>query len=142
SGPGILEEDLEHIFEPFVRGQAEHSRLSPGLGLGLTITKLLAETLGGEIKVESAPGAGSIFQVRLMLAKVERPAALAVQDRALTGYKGPRRTILVVDDNAEHREMMRQMLQPLDFAVLTAVGGPDCLSMVDSVKPDLFFIDI
>lgn len=142
SGPGILEEDLEHIFEPFVRGQAEHSRLSPGLGLGLTITKLLAETLGGEIKVESAPGAGSIFQVRLMLAKVERPAALAVQDRSLTGYKGPRRTILVVDDNAEHREMMRQMLQPLDFAVLTAVGGPDCLSMVDSVKPDLFFIDI
>ncbi|WEX07391.1 ATP-binding protein [Chelativorans sp. AA-79] len=142
SGPGIPAEDLEHIFEPFMRGQAERNRLSPGLGLGLTITRLLSETLGGEISVESEPGRGSMFQVRLMLAKVDRPAALAAQDRPVRGYKGPRRTIMVVDDNAEHREMMRQMLQPLDFTVLTASDGPDCLTLIEGVRPDLFFIDI
>ncbi|UUP16679.1 hybrid sensor histidine kinase/response regulator [Nitratireductor thuwali] len=142
SGPGILDDDLEHIFEPFMRGQAERNRLSPGLGLGLTITKLLSETLGGEITVDSVPGTGSTFQVRLMLAKVDRPAVRAARDRPVKGYSGPRRTIMVVDDNAEHREMMRQMLQPLDFTVLTAVDGPDCLTLIEGVRPDLFFIDI
>ncbi|MFC6489871.1 ATP-binding protein [Nitratireductor sp. GCM10026969] len=142
SGPGIGEEDLARIFEPFARGQAERNRLSPGLGLGLTITKLLAETLGGEITVETKPGAGSVFQVRLMLAKVDRPAMPATQHRAIRGYKGQRRAIMVVDDNAEHREMMRQMLQPLDFTVLTAVDGPECLTLIEGGRPDLFFIDI
>ncbi|MDZ5699733.1 ATP-binding protein [Chelativorans sp. M5D2P16] len=142
SGPGIGEEDLARIFEPFARGQAERNRLSPGLGLGLTITKLLAETLGGEITVETKPGAGSVFQVRLMLAKVDRPAMPATQNRAIRGYKGQRRTMMVVDDNADHREMMRQMLQPLDFTVLTAVDGPECLTLIEGGRPDLFFIDI
>jgi signal transduction histidine kinase/ActR/RegA family two-component response regulator len=142
SGPGIAKDDLGHIFEPFVRGRAERNRLSPGLGLGLTITKLLSETLGGEITVESEPGRGSAFQVRLMLARVDRPVAIAAQDRSVRGYKGPRRTIMVVDDNAEHREMMRQMLQPLDFTVLTAVDGPDCLTLIESANPDLLFVDI
>lgn len=142
SGPGIAPEDRERIFEPFARGRAERDRLSPGLGLGLTITKLLTETLGGEIRVDSEPGRGSTFQVRLMLAKVDRPAALKAQSRRVLGYRGARRIIMVVDDNAEHREMMRQMLQPLGFTVLTAVDGPDCLAMVESAAPDLFFIDI
>ncbi|WP_163267220.1 hybrid sensor histidine kinase/response regulator [Chelativorans alearense] len=142
SGPGIGESDLEHVFEPFVRGPAERNRLSPGLGLGLTITRLLTETLGGEITVESAPGVGSTFQVRLMLAKVDRPAAFAAQDLIVKGYRGARRTVMVVDDNAEHREMMRQMLQPLDFTVFTAVDGPDCLTMIESARPDLVFVDI
>ncbi len=114
----------------------------PGLGLGLTITKLLTETLGGEITVTSTVGQGSTFPVRLMLAKVERAIAGAGQDRKIIGYAGPRRTIIVVDDNAEHRELMREMLQPLDFTVLTAVDGPDCLTLIEAIRPDLFFVDI
>ncbi len=142
SGHGITPEDIEHIFEPFARGQAERNRLSPGLGLGLTITKLLTETLGGEIVVKSDPGKGSCFSVRLMLAKVDRPAAQRSPDRRIKTYKGRRRTIMVVDDNADHREMMREMLQPLDFTVLTAIDAPDCLTLTEGIKPDLFFIDI
>ena len=142
SGNGIPPDELSRIFEPFVRGEAERNRLSPGIGLGLTITKLLTETLGGEIKVESEPGKGSTFQARLMLAKVERAAAAAGLDRKIVGYVGPRRTIMVVDDNSEHREMMREMLSPLGFTVLTAVDGPDCLTLTEAIRPDLFFIDI
>lgn len=142
SGPGIGEEDRGRIFEPFARGSAERNRLSPGLGLGLTITKLLVETLGGDIAVESEPGSGSTFQVRLMLARVDRPVVSAPSERRIVAYRGPRRTVVVVDDNAEHREMMRHMLQPLDFTVLTAVDGPDCLTLTEAIQPDLFFIDI
>jgi CheY-like chemotaxis protein len=49
---------------------------------------------------------------------------------------------MVVDDNAEHREMMREMLSPLDFTVLTAADGPDCLTLIEAIRPDIFFVDI
>ncbi|HVW93394.1 MAG TPA: ATP-binding protein [Devosia sp.] len=142
TGSGIAPEEIEHIFEPFVRGAAERNRMSPGLGLGLTITKLLAETLGGDIKVESLPGAGSTFRVRMMLAAVDRPAQRVGQELRISTYAGPRRTIMVVDDNADHRELMRELLQPLDFTVLTAVDGPDCLTLIDGAAPDFYFVDI
>ncbi|MEO8881864.1 MAG: response regulator, partial [Devosia sp.] len=138
----IAPDEIDHIFEPFVRGQAERNKMSPGLGLGLTITKLLSETLGGDIAVESEPGKGSLFRVRLMLARVHRPALRAAQDRRITGYAGPRRTIVVVDDNADHRELMRELLQPLDFTMLTANDGAECLTLVDGISPDLYFVDI
>ena len=142
TGTGIPADEIGHVFEPFVRGQAERHRMSPGLGLGLTITKLLSETLGGDIAVESEPGIGSTFRVRLMLARVDRPASAASQDRDIAGYAGPRRTIMVVDDNADHRDLMRELLQPLDFVVLTAGDGAECLALADGMTPDLYFVDI
>ncbi|MFP5076916.1 ATP-binding protein [Rhizobium sp. YIM 134829] len=143
TGRGISEADLPRIFEPFQRGEAEHIQRMPGLGLGLTITRLLTETLGGEIAVESERGRGSTFRVRLMLSAVRRPAALAAPAlRKATGYAGPRRTIVVVDDNQDHRELMREVLMPLDFVVLTAVDGPDCLTLIEGIQPDLFLVDI
>ncbi|QQR40148.1 hybrid sensor histidine kinase/response regulator [Devosia rhizoryzae] len=141
SGSGIGPDDIEHIFEPFVRGEAEKNRFTPGLGLGLTITKLLTETLGGEITVSSEVGVGTRFQARLMLAKVERPAK-RVAAREVIGYAGPRRTIMVVDDNQDHRELMRELLSPLGFTVLMAFDGPNALTLMDAMPPDLFFVDI
>ncbi len=76
SGRGIAEKDLPRIFDPFQRGEAEHLGSMPGLGLGLTITRLLTQTLGGEIAVTSEPNSGTTFRVRLMLSAVDRPAPL------------------------------------------------------------------
>jgi signal transduction histidine kinase/CheY-like chemotaxis protein len=142
TGNGIPEADRERIFEPFVRGEAERNRFSPGLGLGLTITKLLTETLGGEITVTSAPGTGTTFQARLMLTRVDRPHERFRDDRSIVGYLGERKTIMVVDDNADHRELMRELLVPLGFTVLTARSGPECIELGAAAKPDLFFVDI
>ncbi|MCP8883684.1 ATP-binding protein [Devosia sp. XJ19-1] len=142
SGSGIAPADLDHIFEPFVRGEAERNRFTPGLGLGLTITKLLTETLGGEITVSSNVDVGTRFQARLMLSKVERPTKRLAPVQQIIGYQGSPRTLMVVDDNDDHRELMREMLSPLGFIVLTAVDGPSCLAALDSVAPDLFFVDI
>ncbi|QYO75450.1 ATP-binding protein [Devosia salina] len=142
SGSGITPSDLDHIFEPFVRGEAERHRFTPGLGLGLTITRLLTETLGGEITVSSTVGVGTRFQARLMLAKVERPVRTIAPARQIIGYAGPQRTIMVVDDNADHRELMREMLSPLGFVVMTAGDGPTCLAMLEVAEPDLYFLDI
>jgi len=140
TGSGIPADDLPVIFEPFQRGAGEQSKLAPGLGLGLTITRLLTQTLGGEITVDSQIGTGTEFKVRLMLYGLNRSATPA--DRKITGYSGPRRTIMVVDDNEEHRELMRQALTPLDFVVLTAASGPECLALLEGVRPDIYLLDI
>jgi len=141
SGRGIPEKDLPRIFEPFQRGSAEHGRM-PGLGLGLTITRLLTQTLGGEISVTSEDGKGTEFRVRLMLSAVDRPTAPKDAVQRIKGYTGPRRTILAVDDNADHRNLMEEILRPLDFTVLTAKSGEECLSLIEGLKPDLFLLDI
>ncbi|MGZ2455067.1 signal transduction histidine kinase/CheY-like chemotaxis protein [Rhizobium anhuiense] len=142
TGRGITEKDLPRIYEPFQRGEAESVRPMPGLGLGLTITRLLTNTLGGEISVSSVKDEGSTFRVRLMLSAVMRVAAAAPQEKRIAGYDGPRRTLVVVDDNEDHREMMREILAPLDFIVLTAAGGGECLTLIEGIMPDLFLVDI
>ncbi|MGV1755756.1 hybrid sensor histidine kinase/response regulator [Rhizobium sp. A22-96] len=142
TGRGIAEKDLTRIYEPFQRGEADSIRPMPGLGLGLTITRLLTNTLGGEISVASEKDKGSTFKVRLMLSAVLRPMKPPPQEQRVVGYEGPRRTVVVVDDNEDHRELMREVLSPLDFIVLTAAGGPDCLTLIEGIKPDLFLVDI
>ncbi len=142
TGRGIAEKDLNRIYEPFQRGEADNIRPQPGLGLGLTITKLLTNTLGGEIAVSSERDKGSIFKVRLMLSAIDRPNTAPAPERKIVSYTGPRRTIVVVDDNEDHRELMREVLAPLDFVVLTAASGPACLTLIEGVRPDLFLVDI
>jgi signal transduction histidine kinase len=142
TGRGIAEKDLTRIYEPFQRGEADNIRPQPGLGLGLTITKLLTQTLGGEISVLSERDKGSTFKIRLMLSAIDRPNTAPAPERKIASYTGPRRTIVVVDDNEDHRELMREVLAPLDFVVLTAAGGPECLTLIEGVKADLFLVDI
>ncbi|PTW59069.1 signal transduction histidine kinase [Breoghania corrubedonensis] len=140
TGRGIAATDQAKVFEPFGRGEEDGRSLTPGLGLGLTITKLLAETLGGEISLTSARGEGSTFRVRLMLSSIATPSKTA--DRRIAGYAGTRRTIVVVDDNADHRDLMQEILQPLGFTVLTADDGPRALELVSGIRPDAFLLDI
>ena len=140
SGVGIADEDRSRIFEPFDRGALSGTEAIPGLGLGLTITKLLTELMGGDITVSSAPGSGSTFRVRLMLAAVDDPAPTVAQN--VQGFEGPQRTLLVVDDDQDHQALMRAILEPLGFAVFSARDGATALALVDDIKPDLFLLDV
>jgi signal transduction histidine kinase/CheY-like chemotaxis protein len=142
TGRGIRPEDLARVFEPFERGGHPAAQAAPGLGLGLTITKLLTELMGGDIGVRSALGEGSAFEVRLMLSAVAAPAPSLSPERRIRGYAGPRRTVLVVDDDRDHRELMREVLEPLGFTVLTAPDGRACLELAAGLRPDLFLLDI
>ncbi|MCV0423852.1 MAG: response regulator [Roseibium sp.] len=142
SGPGIELAEQHKIFEPFGRSRSAGVNQTPGLGLGLTITKLLTETMGGAIAVASEQGTGASFEVRLMLAAVDRPADTIRLDRQVRGYEGPRRTIAVIDDNPDHRSLVSDILKPLGFAVLGAESGASCLETVCCLKPDLYLIDI
>lgn len=141
TGHGIRLEDQQKIFEPFERGYLPAANAVPGTGLGLTISKLLTEILGGEISLESEPGKGSVFRVRLLLS--EAPAAgAAIAARRITAYAGVRRKILIADDDADHLRLVTDVLLPLGFIVLAASDGLGCLAMVEDAAPDLVILDI
>ena len=143
TGIGIPEADHKRIFEPFERGERAGTYSTSGIGLGLTITKLLTEIMGGEISLRSSPGSGSTFRVKLMLSEVTNPTSAGpIHHRHIAGYDGERRTVLVADDDAPHRELMHELLVPLGFTVLSAADGVSALEMVREWKPDLLLLDI
>jgi signal transduction histidine kinase/CheY-like chemotaxis protein/purine-cytosine permease-like protein len=142
TGPGIQPGDLERIFAPFERGALGVTQPQTGTGLGLTISRLLAGVMGGDIKVASAVGAGSAFRVKILLSEVTNPTRHAPVEAPVSGYLGPRKTILITDDDPVQRDLLREVLTPLGFILLSAPDGPACLALAQHCRPDLFLLDI
>ncbi|MDB5517832.1 MAG: hybrid sensor histidine kinase/response regulator, partial [Tardiphaga sp.] len=142
TGPGIQPDDLERIFAPFERGALGVSQPQTGTGLGLTISRLLAGVMGGDIRVTSTVGAGSTFRMKILLSEVTNPTRIAPVDAPIFGYHGPRKTILITDDDPTQRDLLREVLTPLGFILLSAPDGPGCLSLAQHCRPDLFLLDI
>ena len=142
TGPGVRQEDLERIFAPFERGVLGHSEPNTGTGLGLTIAKLLTGIMGGQITVCSTPGKGSVFGVKLLFSEATDPRPPGAEALRVKGYAGPRRTVMAVDDDPAHRDLMVEILEPLGFIVMTAPDASSCLSLVEHCRPDLFLLDV
>ena len=150
TGPGMSAAELTQIFEPFSRGDpgagnAQPASTSSGAGLGLTIAKMLTDLMGGEMTVLSTPGVGSVFRVRLFLPEVHgavAPLAARVR-RQPRGYAGPRRKLLVVDNEEPERDLMVQLLEPMGFELRLAASGHDCLDLLAAgYRPEAIFMDL
>ena len=144
TGIGIPEADLARIFEPFQRGENSHAPSTPGVGLGLTITKALTEIMGGEISVTSRLGEGSRFRVRLLLAGKVPTKPRAPLERRITGHAAQARPpqVLVTDDDPAHRALIADLLEPLGFVVRQAADGVEARRLAAERAPDLFLLDI
>ncbi len=144
SGPGIDTDDLERIFLPFERADNAASPAAGGVGLGLTISSMLAGLMGGELTVRSHVGQGSCFAVRLFLPSVALPSTPidAPAPRHIIGYAGEPRRVLVVDDAAVDRQLLSDVLQPLGFVVMQAASGVEALRVAGQFQPDLVLLDI
>ncbi len=145
TGPGIAPESQEAIFAPFDRG-IEGARAG-GIGLGLPITRAIIQILGGELDLESVPGQGSVFRVRVMLGQIvghrDGPGEdIGTARRIATGYVGPRRSILAADDDPRQLAFVRQVLGDLGFDVVAAADGETALAMVRAQRFDLALLDI
>ena len=145
SGVGLAQADIERIFEPFEQAGDGRSRAA-GTGLGLAISRQLVRMMGGEIRVESQPGQGSLFWFDLWVkSSQEAPPDLVASDVSfdrVTGYEGARKQILVVDDVAANRRMLADLLSPLGFDIRQAIDGVDALVQIADTAPDLVIMDI
>ncbi|GAA3590116.1 hybrid sensor histidine kinase/response regulator [Marinobacter xestospongiae] len=142
TGEGIAADNLERIFHPFERIRTPGVSRT-GTGLGLTITRLLTDIMGGDIQVDSEPGQGSCFRVSLMLASQTPVASPVPQPPAdIVGYHGRRRRLLVVDDDPSHRQLMVAMLSPLGFEVRGEANPWRVPGQLASFHPDLVLLDV
>lgn len=143
SGPGIAPEEIDRIFEPFARGNSARAETTVGTGLGLTISRMLTDLMGGELTVDSKPGEGSVFRVRLYLPHlVGSQAEAALPRERRIGYQGVRRRVLVVDNERVDRELLLSVLEPLGFEVEQAGSGLDCLERLPAFRPHAVFMDL
>jgi signal transduction histidine kinase/ActR/RegA family two-component response regulator len=141
TGPGIPPEAQERIFAPFDRG-LEGARAG-GVGLGLPITRAIIQILGGELELDSVPGQGSCFRVRIMLGQVVGHREGPDEARRLaTGYLGPRRSILAADDDPRQLAFVRQVLDDLGFDLVAAPDGETALAMARARRFDLALLDV
>ena len=142
TGVGVAKEDLERIFRPFERVQDSEHRRVPGTGLGLTITQLMTEILGGDLQIESELGKGSVFTLSILLSDASPSYQSVVQSQKIVGYFGSNKTILITDDDPSHRSLISDLLSPMGFIVLEAVDYETCMSVSKEKEIDLFLLDV
>jgi signal transduction histidine kinase/DNA-binding NarL/FixJ family response regulator len=141
TGVGMAPEQFETIFQPFEQ-VGELERRFGGTGLGLSISRQLVRMMNSDIKVDSVLGRGSSFSFELQVPLVDVDIALRPARRRVTGYAGPVKTILIVDDVVANREMLADLLRALGFAIEEAGNGKEALEQVAMMPPDLVLMDI
>ena len=140
TGIGIAQEDQAHIFKPFVQ-MVTHATAA-GTGLGLTITKQYLQMLGGDLVLESTPGKGSTFRFALSLLLADlRPAAAQRGEVQGLAPADRNKRILIVEDDADSRQLLNQLLAPLGFVLQNAVDGVEAVALAASFVPDLIIMD-
>jgi CheY-like chemotaxis protein len=140
-GVGIDPVHLDTIFEPFEQ-VGEAARRAGGTGLGLAISRQLVRQMGGDVKVDSAPGRGSRFWFDVPVPVVDAPGAAIDGGDVPAGYLGPRKTLLVVDDVATNRALLRDLLGTLGFRIVEADNGVSALRQAKIEPPDLVLMDM
>lgn len=148
TGIGISPADQQQLFERFRQVGDTLTDKPKGTGLGLAICKQIAKHYGGNISVESTPGVGSTFTLILPLPEgAVEPAHEGVarlQDYLIPFEQGSTggRTVLVVDDEANIRTLLRQELEEAGYRVREAVDGYDAISQARAAPPDLIVLDV
>lgn len=142
TGPGMSADKLEQIWLPFERLNGDGPGSSPGTGLGLTICRLLTQLMGGELTVASDSDQGAHFTLRLFLSQQRIVARSALAGQPVIGYAGPRRRILIVDDQADQRQLLRETLSPLGFDIVECSDGASALHWLGTGVTDLIIMDV
>jgi CheY-like chemotaxis protein len=140
SGAGMQPGDVARMFEPFVQAQTAPGRALGGLGLGLALTKGLAEAHGGSVSARSeGPGRG--LEVVLALPATPEPSREA--EPAVTS-PAPHRSlsVVVIEDDADVRDSLADLLRLESYCVHTAADGRTGIDLARAVRPDVVLCDL
>jgi GAF domain-containing protein/CheY-like chemotaxis protein/anti-sigma regulatory factor (Ser/Thr protein kinase) len=141
TGIGMTPEQVARLFEAFSQADAATTRRYGGTGLGLALSRRLCRMMGGDVTVESEPGRGSTFTIRLpaqVAEAVQEPAPAAPIGSVPAGVG----TVLVIDDEAAVRDLMQRFLTKEGFRVVTAPGGEEGLRRARELRPDAITLDV
>jgi PAS domain S-box-containing protein len=143
TGVGIPADKRAKIFLPFHQ-VGDRRMKAKGTGLGLSISRKLVQMMGSDIRVASTPGEGSRFWFELALPEVSQAveSTSPQASRQIVGFEGRARKILIVDDEADNRVVLRDILTPLGFQVVEAKNGQEALDRISESRPDLIFMDL
>ncbi|MDX2274999.1 MAG: ATP-binding protein [Hyphomonadaceae bacterium] len=133
TGIGISHEDQARLFQPFVQVDGAETRKQDGTGLGLVITRKLAQAMGGDVALVSSPGLGSTFTLTI----AARVAAEVAPSNQLSGP-----VVLVIEDDPTARDLTVRALTRLSFNVRAATSAAEGLAMIAEEAPDLVILDI
>lgn len=141
SGDGIALVDQERIFLPFERGSNNVKQRGKGTGMGLAISRQLVESMGGNLVLESTPGQGACFKFCIDC-EIGDEAPENSREFNYTDYDGQQRHILVVDDDANSRSILSNLLSFYGFRTCTASNGKDAIEMIRCTGGiDLILVD-
>ena len=140
TGVGLTAEQQARLFAPFVQADRSTARRFGGTGLGLAICRHLAELMGGAVSLESAPGKGSTFTVRLPLPAAEPPRRVEATPAPALGLEGLR--VLVVDDNLVNQVVARAVLEAAGAEVATVGDGRAALTRLGAEPFDMVLMDV
>ena len=129
TGPGISAADQAKLFQEFQQADNAITRKKGGTGLGLAISKRIIEMHGGKIWLESQVGQGSTF-------------SFTVPVRVDSRWNGMSKRILVVEDQEDNRQIIRDMLTFTDYEITEAESGEQALTAIAAQRPDLILMDI
>lgn len=141
TGIGMTEEQMGKLFQEFSQADSSTTRKYGGTGLGLAISDRLCRLMSGSIKVESQPNVGTTFIVSL---PADRADVLDVAPAKAVARQEPGRTsrVLVIDDDATVRDLMRRFLSREGFDVVTAAGGHEGLEFARDLRPSVITLDV
>ena len=145
NGIGMTPEQVEGLFQAFRQADPSTTRKYGGTGLGLAITRRFCELMGGEVGVESRPGEGSTFFIRLPVV-VEMQSEEELEDAVPEGgvesgnSQGP--IVLVVDDDAAVRDLVQRFLQREGYGAALAKNGEEGLRLIRQLRPVAVLLDV
>ena len=145
-GPGIAPEECEKLFQPFVQLDNRLAREHEGTGLGLALSRQLAEQHGGCILLKSELGKGAIFTFELPWIKVDEETSTSIEVASATGaisrLDTRKRSILLVEDNEDLRQTVQEYLEAAGWVVSVASGGFQALESFADEPSDIVLMDI
>ncbi len=143
SGIGMDAEQIDGLFQPFTQADISTTRKYGGTGLGLMISKLLVQMMGGDISVESAPGRGSVFRFSVTLGKADESELETAPDAQAPAESLPPGTrVLLAEDNEINQEIAVALLENMGATVLVASNGQEALDILSKAPVNIVLMDI
>lgn len=139
TGIGMTPEQVGKLFQRFTQADVSTTRRFGGTGLGLALTRAMAELLGGTVTVESEEGRGTTFTLEVSADLQDAASADAGSDAAAAGVPGD---VLIIDDDPHQRELMERFLSRDGLRVIAASNGPDGIALAREVRPSAIMLDV